>query len=269
MKCSAHHLLTPLYLKLDETMPWPDKEKAFYLLSGTGLYLCRNTPFFRSCVPVPNYPSELAAQQPFLKLNYPLIPRQLLERVVGFFDIIGERFASEAAVLLAWNGGRNEMEIVVPDQVGLVGTTWHGQPYPMELEYELPALPSHLVLLGDIHCHVDGSAYASYMDKSDELHRPGLHIVVGRILDEPPQFHCEAVADGLRFRVRDLSLVFEGYHRRRVDEVPPEWLEKVAVKPWSSKYASPTAAGGLSNYSTVTPQPGDLEAGAMGQENAP
>jgi hypothetical protein len=236
MKCSGQLLFTPLYLKLNDAMPWPEQEKAFYLLSSDGLYLCRNTPFFRSCVPVEDFPSELAGQKPFLKLSYPRIPRRLMEQVIGFFDLVGERHASEAAVLIGWNRTTNSVQIIVPDQVGLVGTTCDGNPYPMELEYEVPPLPPHLLLLGDIHSHVDGPAYASYMDKSDEAHRPGLHFVIGRILDEPPQIYCEATTDGFRFKVPDLSLVLEGYHRRRVKEVPPEWISKVTVKPWSSKH---------------------------------
>lgn len=255
MKCSGSHLFTPLYLKLHDAMPWPEQENAFYLLSSDGLFLCRNTPFFRSCVPVEKSPSELAKQEPFLKLSYPRIPRRLMEQVVGFFDIVGERYASEAGVLIAWNSSTGAVEIVVPDQVGYVGTSYYGKPYPLDLEYEVPSLPPHLVLIGDIHSHVDGPAYASYTDKSDETHRPGIHLVIGRILDEPPQFHCEATADGFRFKVRDLSMILEGYHRRRVHEVPPEWISKVTVKPWTSKYrydsnnrSSCLDSGGSSTY---------------------
>jgi hypothetical protein len=255
MKCSGQHLFTPLYLKLSDAMPWPEEEKAFYLLTSDGLFLCRNTTFFRSCVPVTECPSELAGHQPFLKLNYPRSPRRLMEQVIGFFDIIGERYASEAAVLIAWNQTSNAVEVIVPDQVGIVGTSYYGNPYPLELEYEVPPLPPHLVLLGDIHSHVDGLAYASYMDKSDETYRPGLHLVVGRILDEPPQFHCEAIADGVRFEVRDLSMILEGYHQRRVNEVPGEWLNKLTIKPWSSKYRrdgnykSGSSSGGSTGWS--------------------
>lgn len=255
MKCSGAHLLTPIYLKLDDAMPWPEQERAFYVLSRDGLFLCRNTPFFRSCVPMGEFPSELAGQAPFMKLSYPRIPRRLMERVIGFFDLIGDRHASEAAVLIAWNRAANAIEIVVPDQVGLVGKTWSGRSYPIELKYEVPALPPHLALLGDIHSHVDGPAYASSMDRCDEVYRPGLHIVVGRILDEPPQIHCEATADGYRFSVRDLSLILEGYHRRRIDEVPPDWVAKVAVKPWSSTHQcdSPDKAGPASGAARTSP----------------
>ena len=281
MKCSDNKLYTPIYLRLSESMEWPQDEKAFYVLSRDGLFLCRNTPFFRSCVPVQNFPSELTGQQPFLKLSYPRIPRRLMEQVVGFFDLIGQRYASEAAVLIAWNYLTNAIEIIVPDQVGLVGTGWFGNPYPMELEYKVPTLPSHLVLLGDIHSHVDGPAYASYMDKSDEAHRPGLHLVIGRIRDEPPQFYCEAAADSFRFKVRDLSLILEGYDRRRVDEVPVEWFSKVTVKHWGGKHhydinnetdsrsgSGTNSCPGRGGYSSLLPaRCDDLEATALPAED--
>ena len=239
MKCPGDQLYTPVYLKTAEAMPWPQEEPVFHLLTRDGLFLCRNHTFFTSCVPTEAWPSELAAQTPFLRIRYPRLPRPLIERVVGFFDLIGERHASEAAVLLAWDRQAEAIVPIVPPQTGTVGTTSYGDAYPIDLEYEVPPLPPHRMLIGDIHSHVDGAAYASYTDKADELHRPGLHVVVGRIQDEPPQFHCEVVADGVRFRVRDLDLVMEGYRYRRRHEVPREWLSQVSVQPWrSAKYRS-------------------------------
>ncbi|MHC1768643.1 MAG: hypothetical protein AB9869_30915 [Verrucomicrobiia bacterium] len=235
MKCSGKDLVTPLYLKLREDTPWPEEEQAFYLLTASGLFLCRNTPFYRSCVPVKKFPSELAEQRPFLKLRYPRIPRRLLEVTVGFFDIMG-RCGSEAVVLIVWNSATRAVELVVPEQTGYVGTTSSGWVIPLELTYEIPPLPPELVLVGDIHSHVDGMAYTSSTDESDEAHRPGLHLVVGRIRQEPPHFHCEATVDEFRFKVPDLSVVVEGYHSRRIAEVPGEWVEKVTVKPWRSKW---------------------------------
>jgi hypothetical protein len=242
MKCSGPQLLTPIYLKLDDTMPWPTEENTFYLLASNGLFLCRNHLFFRSCVPVDDAPSELAAQKTFLKMNYPRLGRPLLERIIGFFDIVGARFSSEAVVLLAWDRDKKAVVPVVPDQVGIVGTTWWGELYPLELEYETPALPANLVLIGDIHSHVDGPAYASYTDKADETHRPGIHLVVGRIQKEPPEFHCEALVDGYRFKLSDLSAVMDGYRQRRVAEVPQAWLDKITIKPWGNKFSQGEAS---------------------------
>jgi hypothetical protein len=87
-------------------MPWPGEDRVFRLPTRDGLFLCRNHPFFTSCVPTNTWPGELAAQEPFLRIRYPRLPRPLLERVVGFFDLIGDLHGSEAAVLLAWDPHR-------------------------------------------------------------------------------------------------------------------------------------------------------------------
>src|SRR5207249_5482854 len=71
---------------------------------------------------------------------------------------------------------------IFPDQVATVGRNRWGDTWPIGVEYDAPTdLPSNLAIIGDIHCHVDGGAYASYTDKDDEVHRPGLHVVVGQI----------------------------------------------------------------------------------------
>jgi hypothetical protein len=234
-------------------MPWPAEEKAFYLASADGLFLCRNHPFFRSSVPARRWPAGLAPHEASLRLNYPKLAQREFERVIGFFSVIAVRHCAEAAVLLAWNSARRAVEIIVPDQTSYVTHGWNGAAYPIELSYETPVLPPHLTLIGDIHCHVDLGAYASPTDRADEEHRPGLHIVVGCIHREPPEFHLEATVDGMRFRVKELAHVVEGYHRRRPDEVPDNWLERVTVLPWSQKPGLAWPPNPLPVSSTLAP----------------
>src|SRR5262245_20154926 len=128
MRVSDHKLLTPVYLKLDADTPWPQNEKAFYMLTADGLFLCRNHPFFQSSVVADGWPTELASHKAFIKLNYPKVPQRLLERVVGFFSIIGRRYAAEAAVLLAWDQDAKTMLPIVPPQCATVGENWYGEP---------------------------------------------------------------------------------------------------------------------------------------------
>ena len=80
------------------------------------------------------------------------------------------------------------------------------------------------------------SAFASGTDTFDETHRPGIHIIVGKIYDKVPQFYCDAVADGERFKVDDLDLVCEGFDKVDTASVPPEWLtkSKVEEKKWET-----------------------------------
>lgn len=237
MKVPDDTLFTPIYVKSRRDMTWPDTEKAFYLLTGSGLFLCRNHQFFQSCVPVRDWPSELVQHESGVRLNYPKVSRRLFERVVGFFDKIGRRFGAEAGVLLAWDSVLQRVQVLVPDQVGTVGrSSWTGESYPIGLHYESPTtLPPNLTLFGDIHSHVDEPAYASGTDKWDERYRAGLHIVVGRLGQEPPELHSEAVVDGVRFPVEP-DAVIAGYHRRS-SRVPLAWLEKVKVEPTWRKSA--------------------------------
>jgi hypothetical protein len=266
----AAPLTTPIYLKTRDDMPWPEEE-VFYLLANNGLFLCRNHPFFQSSVPARRCPSELAEHAPTLHLRYPKLPRWLLEVTVGFFARVAHLHNAEAAVLLAWDNTANRPRLLVPEQTATVGTGWRGDTYPIGVHYETPAeLPPGWTLIGDIHSHVEESAYASATDRHDETHRPGLHIVVGRISREPPDVHVEAVVDGTRFHV-DPSFVLDTY-RRRKGRVPPAWLQKVKIKRtggwstgsysgwgygngWNSGYANPY--GGLSSY----PAPHDRDAG--------
>ena len=86
-----------------------------------------------------------------------------------------------------------------------------------------------VILLGDIHSHGNMLAFTSMTDAQDEVHRDGIHAVVGRIEEEPPEVHVEFAIDGERFRVPD-EQIFEGYEQRRLDAVPAEWLERVHIR---------------------------------------
>jgi len=228
MKSKTRTLSSPVRLKWSEKAKWP-RDPFFYYVTADGLYLCRNHPLFMSSIPVETGPGELAAHRPFLKLRYPKLSRTALELIIGFFDQIAELHGGEAAVLLAWDRRRDKIRVIVPDQTTHVTKGWYGRVYADDVKYQTPPPPSpDLMFIGDAHCHVDGPAYSSYIDKRDELHRPGLHIVVGRIRSEPPEFHIEATVDGFRFKVRP-ELVLSGYEKRRRN-IPQAWIDKVQVE---------------------------------------
>jgi hypothetical protein len=194
MKYSDEQLFTPIYLRLNEDMPWPEEE-VFYMLTGSGLFLCRNNTYFSSCVPARSWPGELAGQEKFLNLRYPKIPRTLIEQAVGFFEAVVDRHDAEAALQLIWDDQREIYRLIVPRQRCTVYEDWQGRKTPQGVHYDLPErVPRNWVLVGDIHSHVDFAAYSSATDQYDELYRTGLHIVVGRIYNEPPEFHVEATA---------------------------------------------------------------------------
>ncbi|MBW2274718.1 MAG: hypothetical protein JRG96_15735 [Deltaproteobacteria bacterium] len=222
-------LVSPVLLKTTEKSVGPPDERLFYLVARDGLYLCRQHEFFRSCVRANSGPSELAPQEPYFEPRFPQIPRDAIERAVGFFSRIADLHRSEAAVLLAWSRSERRVEIVVPHQTATVSESASGYRYPIGVHYDPPTdLPEDWVVFGDVHSHVDYAAYASHTDVQDELHSAGLHIVVGRIQSEPPELHVEAVVDEKRF-VLQPEQVLEGYRARRA-EVPDDWIDQVEVK---------------------------------------
>ncbi len=241
MKQLKDTLLTPIHLKTRNGADWPQDEKVFYLLSRDGLFLCRNHAFFRSCVPAPDWPPELEGQQSFLKIQYPKVPALLVERIVGFFDAAWNLLGGEAAVLLAWHHERQRVYPIVPRQVATVHRTRAGTTYPSRLHYETPSLPPSITIFCDLHSHCDAGAYTSTVDEDDESFRPGLHAIVGRLRQEPPQFHTSAMADGLRFRVKE-RVLFGSYRRRRMD-FPRSWLRRIEVRE-EPLYVPPPRSGG-------------------------
>ncbi|MFQ5503605.1 MAG: hypothetical protein ACE5F1_02280, partial [Planctomycetota bacterium] len=139
--------LPPVLIKDREELDWPE-DRMFYVLSRSGMFICRNHPFFRSCAPIRSWPSELAGQRSFLEPDYPEIPGELFARVVGFFARVAELHGSEAGVHLLWDRTRERVEVLVPEQVATVRRGWQGQLYPVGLHYQSPTeLPSTQFLL--------------------------------------------------------------------------------------------------------------------------
>jgi hypothetical protein len=227
----------PMHVKRSPDQPWPEDEGLFYLIGREGLFICRNTPFFQSCVPARRGPSALASQAPFLKPRFPRIPRELFEQAVGFFDRIAEIHGSEAAAMFVWDRGEQRVRLVVPEQTATIHRAWDGYRSPIGVHYLPPTdLPQDWIPFGDVHSHVHMAAYASGTDKDDETHSAGLHIVVGRIQKEPPEIHVEAVADGTRFTLAPGDVI-EDYAKRQTD-VPQAWIDRVAVEEQSSYWYS-------------------------------
>lgn len=210
---------TEVIVKRTENQPWLE-DSMFYMLTSNGLMICRNHEFFKSCAPARCGPGELAEQKPFMTIRYPKLKVDIFEAVCGWFDRMSDKYG-EAACLIIYHDKTKTVDILVPDQECSWGS----------VEYKVPKLEPGWRLIGDIHSHVDMAAYSSVTDTNDEKHRPGVHIVVGRISQVTPEFHIEVVVDGHRFKVPDLDMVIEGDFRGKAT-FPEYWMSKVTKKKW-------------------------------------
>ena len=229
----------PVYVKTDKNMEWP-KDKLFYILSSDGLFLCRNSEWGKSCSPAKHGPGELESQKPFATFSLPIIPKALIEQAVGFFRRIEKDHHWEAALLLVYNRQTKQVELVCPAQENSGAS----------VNYEIPTLPQHLALIGDIHSHPGFSPTPSITDEEDETKRPGLHIVAGYMTWKNVEFYCVHVVDGQRFVIKDHDTVMEPYEDSDPDAVPQEWLDKVKAKKWQGgNYYGGYSGGEEGSYS--------------------
>ncbi len=218
----------PIYLKHSLDMPRPT-DPEFYLVTGDGVFMGRNHPFFTSDVPAPRMPRSLAGHSVSCQVNYPKLGVAALEYIVGFFDQVYQRHGSESIVLLFWNQISQRYKLWVPKQEATVWQSSSGYRSAMDVTYQLPIpMPQNHLLVADIHCHCDFAAYTSFTDANDEKYRDGVHAVVGRIDRQQPEFHVEISIDGTRFKM-DCDQLFKGFNKRRMN-VPDEWFDQLTVK---------------------------------------
>jgi hypothetical protein len=208
------------------------------------MFLCRNEAFWESDVPTTRHPRGLAQHGAYCRPRFPPLGTAALEYVVGFFDHVYRVHQAESVVLLLWNALRSRYRLWVPQQETKVWESSSGIRAAVDVAYQIPVpLPAGHLLVGDIHCHCDFGAYSSGTDKYDEKYRDGVHVIVGHVEREPPEFHLELSVDGYRFAL-EFGHLFRGYRRRR-RIVPQRWLEQIKVRVqrpvWSqvSTYAYP------------------------------
>ncbi len=233
-----------VYLKEHPDMPRPG-DSEFYWMTGSGLYICRNHRFFQTDAPATRMPKALAQHAPACRIRFPRLPAAVLEYAVGFVSRIYRLHGSESIVLFLWDTQARRYRLLVPPQQPTVSESAGGYRSALDVAYSVPGvLPEHCLLAGDLHGHADLSAHPSQTDRSDETYRDGMHIIVGRIEDEPPQFHAELSVDGYRFPL-DANELTAAYRQRRT-AIPQTWLDQVDVivkRPqWTQGYSTTTTA---------------------------
>ncbi len=217
--------LFPIVVKDDDFAP-PDAP-AYYVLAAGGLYLVRRTPLFEACVPVAGGVPGLLPHEAFLRLALPRLSTALLERAVGFFREVWERWEGEAIVLLFYAESLGRYRLVAPPQ-RLTGRFERGRfRADLRLDYEACEKPGpEWLRIGSFHSHGCASPLHSSVDAHDELYEAGLHVTVGYVSTSAPEFAAAFVVGRTRFTVPvDQVLPPFGAARR----APRSWLDQVTV----------------------------------------
>lgn len=192
--------LFPIWIH-DKESPKPDK-MPFYEISANGVFLHKETSFWKAVVPVENI-SILEKQEPQFEPLIPPVPKVIVEQVARFFAWIAIKHRTEVLVLLWWNENNGgSYEITVPSQT--VSSR--------SLRYNLSdERNSGVHLIGTFHSHHGMSAFHSDVDVHDEINFDGIHGTFGNFTNskwlDPNSFSLslEASINGFRFAMNPLD----------------------------------------------------------------
>lgn len=189
-----------------------------YIVAGNGMFVFTKHIIFNSITHASNV--GIPSLKNSIKLTCEKIPMRIFNVIKSFFKKIYEHHKSEAFGYLQYNYVTKDWIFDVVDQeVSAAG-----------VDYKEKTQLNGYTVVGTFHSHGGMSAFASGIDKHDEINFPGIHGVIGKI-QNIPEVHLELINGKERFSVLESDII-EGSIPDI--EVPIEWLNKVKVKVYNT-----------------------------------
>lgn len=139
-----------------------------------------------------NLDQRLLAVEPYINMNLPKLPQEVIYNALLFFRKVYNKFRAEAIVLLAYNEAKEEYKLFCPKQKVSGGHI----DYDRDLSERLTTLrenededwrellESGYTRVGTIHSHCNFQAFHSGTDTEDESSFNGVHITLGHVVDQ-------------------------------------------------------------------------------------
>jgi len=202
----------------EEGMALPD-DGTYFLVSGNGLWLHKDTGIVKGFVPVDNISvlQELDAHA-WVQCKLPKIPPRYVWRVKKFFAKVVAKHRSEATVTLYYNKEKNNYKLHIPKQRVSHG----GVHYDRVATTHLEGMEGYL-RIGTIHSHCDFGALHSGTDIGDEEDFDGLHCTFGHNNREQFTISASIVVNGHRLKIDPMDIL-EGVRCIGEQEEKPGFL---------------------------------------------
>jgi hypothetical protein len=234
----------PVYI-YEEGIDLPE-DGNYFLVSGNGLWLHKDTGIVKAFVPVDNISvlQDLNAEG-FVQCSLPKIPFQHVWRIKTFFKNVVKEHRSEASTTLYFNKETNEFKVYVPKQRvshGSVNYKREGFTHADGME--------NFLCVGTIHSHCDFGAFHSGTDIGDEEDFDGLHCTFGHNNLDEFSISASIAVNGFRMKVDPLD-VLEGIEpvpgqdgKYKMADLAPELQEEWSqgLDEWMSKVTCTTTS---------------------------
>jgi len=195
--------LFPVYL-YEEGMDLPT-EGTYFLVSGNGLWMHKDTGIIRAFIPVDNISvlRELDAETQIC-MNMPKLPAIHVYKIKKFFQEVVSIHRAEANIVLYYNKQTGDFKVQISDQ-----SVSHGGVRYKRIGLSHTDEMAQYLRVGTIHSHCDFGAFHSTTDIGDEEDFNGLHCTFGHNDKDEFTITASIVVNGNRLSV-DPMTVLEG-----------------------------------------------------------
>lgn len=245
---------------LEDVDDLPKSDVPYYVLAQEGLYLRGTNPLGYYIVPINSIDRLLPLGQDKKGLFWwtaSKVPAHIMAQTVDFFRQVWKELKAEAEVLILFNEDEpdeNERyRLFIPNQIVSGGSV--DSDYTEQLE----DFPPNFQLIGTAHSHCNFGAGHSSIDTDDAKTFNGLHITIGYIEREMPDFDVMVSIGGRDFglkiqRVANIDDI-NGY------KAPEEWMKFVDREKDKPKS---TVLSGYKSPNGGTPTTGNYYNGGWG-----
>ena len=208
----------------------PDEDVIFYTATSKGWLVNIPTLFGNAQVLSKEHPSILPEAEERFLLNDRRIPLHMLTQFHDFARKNFEAHQSECSAYLTYSPETDDWKLFIPEQY-VTHTSVNHKLDPGQIKDGYQAI-------GTIHSHCDFGAFHSGTDKHDMGKMPGLHITIGHVNTDNPQYALALSVHDSAFTV-DYNKIVDA--TRPLDKngyatAPDHWLRfvKEGHAPWGA-----------------------------------
>lgn len=201
-----------------------------FMATKKGWYVNTPTLFGVAHVPARKEPAHLGEVETTFKLNDTALPKWLIKKAHDLFSRVWEKQKTEAMVYIVHHPVLDRFNLWVPEQyVTGSSVSYRLQPGQMKGGWQA---------VGTIHSHCNFGAFHSGTDDHDMDGMPGIHITIGHVDRDWPEFAIALSVNKQKFDVDKIESIWDEtaeVDHKGYDTAPDWWLDliKTGSAPWT------------------------------------
>lgn len=214
----------------------------YYFATKKGWYSNVPTLFGTAHIPADKWPKQLPELETLFHFSEEKVPIFIFQQALDFFRKVYAAYQTEATTYICRDED-GQYSLFIPKQY-VTGASVNHRVDTGEMGKRMP--------VGTIHSHCNFSAFHSGTDEHDMGKMPGLHVTIGLVDSEAPEYAVAIAVGDTKFDIKQEQIVTDEItlDANGFATAPDRWLKYVMpnqTAPWtggiSTKYGHQTAKG--------------------------